>query len=211
LELLSVQLKRNGFNPVGFSDASNLFIYLERAIPELIILDLMLPDMDGFEVCKYLRGKKEYAHIPVIMLTARSAETDKITGLEIGADDYITKPFSTRELIARIKAVLRRGKIQEGNILEIGNTLHVNLQKFEVISGGEKVELTTTEFKILSMFVKRQGWVFSREQILDNLGVNDKGVLDRTVDVHIKNIREKLGKAGKYIKNIRGIGYKLET
>jgi two-component system phosphate regulon response regulator PhoB/two-component system alkaline phosphatase synthesis response regulator PhoP len=210
LELVTLHLERNGFAPVKFKDASELLEYLKTHKPELIILDLMLPDMDGFEVCKYLRARNEYAGIPIIMLTARDDEADKITGLEIGADDYITKPFSPRELIARIKAVLRRGRAIKDDALTIGDSLTIDILKFEVFSDGSKIELTTTEFKILRMLAERKGWVFSREQILDNLGVNDKGVLDRTVDVHIKNLREKLGDSGKYIKNVRGIGYKLE-
>ncbi len=211
LELVSLHLARNGFEPLGFNDAKALLKHLDNEIPDLIILDLMLPDMDGFELCKYLRQRDIFSHIPIIMLTARSDEADKIIGLEIGADDYITKPFSPREMVARVKAVLRRGRTQSDDFIEIGKILKINLQKFEVVVDDVKIELTTTEFKILRMFSEHNGWVFSREQILDKLGVNEKGVLDRTVDVHIKNLREKLGTAGKYIKNIRGIGYKLET
>lgn len=210
LELLDVQLSRNGFSFLGFQNAKELLEKLEKDIPDLIILDLMLPDMDGLEVCKYLKDQTKYAHIPVIMLTARDDETDKIVGLEIGADDYITKPFSIREFIARIKAVLRRSYEVSEKIIEFNNELTIDLNKYTVSVNGSNIELTTTEFKIIKLLLKRIGWVYSREQILDYLDVNDKGVLDRTVDVHIKNIREKLGPAGKYIKNVRGIGYKLE-
>ncbi|MFW5663306.1 MAG: winged helix-turn-helix domain-containing protein, partial [Bacteroidota bacterium] len=149
--------------------------------------------------------------IPVIMLTARSDEMDKIIGLELGADDYVTKPFSPRELLARVKAVLRREeKIHKSQKVRIGEILEVDLQKYEINVDGRKVDLTSTEFRILKLLSERKGWVYARDQILDYLGVQDKGVLDRTVDVHIKNLREKLGPAGKFIKNIRGVGYKLE-
>jgi DNA-binding response OmpR family regulator len=172
----------------------------------------MLPDSDGIEICKYLKNHKYYADIPVIMLTAKADEMDKVLGLEIGADDYVTKPFSLKELIARAKAALRKtsGR-QETPVLSIGDSLKIDASKYEVYEGDKKVELTTTEFKILSLLAKRKGRVYSREEILEYIGVAEKGVLDRTVDVHIKNLREKLGpEAGKHIKNIRGVGYKIE-
>ncbi len=172
----------------------------------------MLPDSDGFEICKYLKSESDYSNIPVIMLTARGDETEKILGLEIGADDYVTKPFSPRELVARVKAVLRRNekKAPDINKVYIGESLEIDLNKYEVRIDNEKVELTSSEYKILNLLANKKGWVYSREQILDYLGVSDKGVLDRTVDVHIKNLREKLGQYGLFIKNIRGVGYKLE-
>lgn len=171
----------------------------------------MLPDSDGFEICKYLKKDEKFSHIPVIMLTARTEEMDKVLGLELGADDYVTKPFSTRELVARVKAVLRRDeKVVKTQRTRIGDILEIDHQKYEVTVNGEKVELTSTEFRILKLLSERRGWVYSREQILDYLGAQEKGVLDRTVDVHIKNLREKLGIAGKFIKNIRGVGYKIE-
>jgi DNA-binding response OmpR family regulator len=171
----------------------------------------MLPDADGFEICKYLKKEEKFANVPIIMLTARGDEMDKVLGLELGADDYITKPFSPRELTARIKAVLRReDKVFKTQKIKIGNILEIDLQKYETYVEGQKVELTSTEFRILKLLSERKGWVYARDQILDYLGVQEKGVLDRTVDVHIKNLREKLANAGKFIKNIRGIGYKLE-
>jgi two-component system phosphate regulon response regulator PhoB/two-component system alkaline phosphatase synthesis response regulator PhoP len=145
------------------------------------------------------------------MLTARSDEMDRVLGLEIGADDYITKPFSTRELVARVKAVLRRDeKVNKSNLITIGDVLEIDVLKYEVLLEKNKIDLTSTEFKILRLLSEKKGWVYSRESILDYLGVYEKGVLDRTVDVHIKNLREKLGVAGKFIKNIRGVGYKIE-
>lgn len=211
VELVSLHLNRAGFKVKSFEDAEGLFKFLKNNVPDLVVLDLMLPDADGFEICKYMKKEEKYSTVPVIMLTARSDEMDKILGLELGADDYLTKPFSPRELVARVKAVLRReDKVNKSQKLKIGDILEIDLQKYDVHVSNEKVELTSTEFRILKLLSERKGWVYARDQILDYLGVQDKGVLDRTVDVHIKNLREKLGNAGKFIKNIRGVGYKLE-
>lgn len=210
-ELVSVHLTKAGFKVKTFEDADGLFKFLKSNFPDLVILDLMLPDADGFEICKYLKKEEKYSAVPVIMLTARSDEMDKILGLEFGADDYVTKPFSPRELVARVKAVLRReDKVNKSQKIKIGDILEIDMQKYDIFVDGRKVELTSTEFRILKLLAERKGWVYARDQILDYLGVQDKGVLDRTVDVHIKNLREKLGDAGKFIKNIRGVGYKLE-
>ena len=211
VELVSLHLKRAGFTVEGFAEAEAFFKFIKKQVPDLIILDLMLPDADGLELCKYLKKKDEYLSIPIIMLTAKGEETDKILGLELGADDYVTKPFSPKELVARVKAVLRR-KVQreESKLIKIGDLLTLNTEKYEVLLEGEKIELTTTEFRIVQLLSSRKGWVFTRDMILDYLWGDEKAVLDRTVDVHIKNLREKLGEAKKFIKNVRGIGYKLE-
>ncbi|MCO5252375.1 MAG: response regulator transcription factor [Candidatus Kapabacteria bacterium] len=212
VELLSIHLVKAGYKVKSFEDAESLFRFLKTNIPDLFILDLMLPDADGFEICKYLKKEEKYSNIPVIMLTARTDEMDKVLGLELGADDYVTKPFSPRELVARVKVVLRRDdKSAKSQKIKIGDILEIDLQKYDIFVEGVKVELTSTEFRILKLLSERKGWVYARDQILDYLGVQDKGVLDRTVDVHIKNLREKLGVAGKFIKNIRGVGYKLEV
>jgi two-component system phosphate regulon response regulator PhoB/two-component system alkaline phosphatase synthesis response regulator PhoP len=192
-------------------DAERFFQFMDTHIPDLIVLDLMLPDTDGFEICKYLKKKDEFALIPIIMLTARTEEVDKVVGLELGADDYVTKPFSTKELVARVKAVLRRQekKTATGKI-EIGDTVVIDLEKYEVTVDGNKVELTPTEFRILRLLSSKKGRVFTRSQILDHLWGQDKAVVsDRTVDVHIKNLREKLGEAAQFVRNVRGVGYKL--
>jgi DNA-binding response OmpR family regulator len=210
-ELVAINLKKAGFKTKEFTKADSFLKYLKEEIPDLLILDLMLPDIDGLEVCKYLKKEKKYSSIPIIMLTAKAEEFDKVIGLELGADDYITKPFSPRELTARVKSVLRReSRMANSNVIKVDDILTIDLQKYEVYSKKNKVELTATEFKILTLLLERRGWVYSRNQILDHLDAQDKGVLDRTVDVHIKNLREKLGEAGKFIKNIRGIGYKFE-
>ncbi len=182
---------------------------MKKNQPELVILDLMLPDIDGLEICKRIRNDEKLSNIKIIMLTAKSDESDRIVGLEIGADDYVIKPFSPKELVARVKAVLRRKDDRE-KIISIGDDIKINLNKMEVYSGNKKIDLTSTEINILLILSSKKGWIFTREQILKNLWGDDKIVIDRTVDVHIRNIRKKLGKAGEHIKNIRGIGYKIE-
>jgi len=211
VELVSLHLKRAGFQVEGYNDAESLLDSFETGIPDLVILDLMLPDADGFEICKYMKKQDKLSSVPIIMLTAKSEETDKVLGLELGADDYITKPFSIKELVARVKAVLRRESEKKTlPTVEIGGILTINEGKHEVLLEGKRVKLTTTEFKILSFLASKKGWVFSRNQILDHLWGQEKAVVDRTIDVHIKHLRGKLGKASEFIKNIRGVGYKLE-
>jgi len=211
LELVDLHLKKAGFRTDGFLNAENFLKFIKIEHPDLIILDLMLPDADGLEICKELKKQAEYSSIPIIMLTAKGDETDKILGLELGADDYVTKPFSPKELVARVKAVLRRQqKREELPRIEIGGLLEILPEKHEVYVEGSKVELTSTEFRILQLLSSKKGWVFTRDQILDYLWGQEKAVVDRTVDVHIKHLREKLGKASPLIKNIRGVGYKLE-
>ena len=211
LELVLLHLKKAGFVTEGFLDTDSFFKYLEKRVPDLLILDLMLPETDGLEVCKYLKSKEKTISVPIIMLTAKAEETDKIVGLELGADDYVTKPFSPRELIARVKAVLRRHNLKEKEgIIKVDDVLEIDLEKYEVTVTGKMIELTTTEFKILRLLLSRRGRVFSRDEILDYLWGHEKTVSDRTVDVHIRHLREKLGSASGFIKNIRGIGYKFK-
>jgi len=210
-ELIAINLKKAGFRSKEFPKADLFFKEIKEEIPDLLILDLMLPDIDGLEVCKFLKNDRKYSRIPIIMLTAKVEELDKIIGLELGADDYVTKPFSPRELIARVKAVLRRDAPHPAETLSpVNELLSIDSQKFQVFVKNEKIELTTTEFKLLLLLLQRKGWVYSRSVILEHLDPQNKGVLDRTVDVHVKNLREKLKEAGNFIKNIRGIGYKFE-
>lgn len=210
LELVEINLQKHNFDVRTFTNASSFYKYLNSELPDLILLDLMLPDADGMEICKFVKGNTNFKNIPIIILTAKGEESEKVLGLELGADDYVTKPFSPRELVARIKAVLRREFRESGpRTINIGNILSINLDKFEVYVKGKRVDLTTSEFKILKLLSSRKGWVFSRDAILDYLGSSEKGVLDRTIDVHIKNLREKLGHGGNFIKNVRGVGYKI--
>ncbi len=210
LELVSIHLKKASFSVKEFSLAQSLMNSLKKQKPDAIILDLMLPDDDGLEICKRLKKDNTFSNIPVIMLTAKGDETDKVLGLELGADDYITKPFSPKELVARVKAVLRRAeRPEEKDIIRLGDVL-IDSEKFEVKIRGESINLTTTEFRILQILAARPGRVYSRNQLLDKLWGNEKAVLDRTIDVHIKNLRDKLGQSGNRIKNARGIGYKME-
>ncbi|HOL35124.1 MAG TPA: response regulator transcription factor [bacterium] len=207
--LVALHLRKSGFIAIEFQSSQNFFNFLKNQIPDLVILDLMLPDADGLEICKYLKASPDYQSIPVIILTARSDESDKILGLELGADDYVTKPFSPRELVARVKSVLRRHSV-EHTIVSIGGILVVDTQKYEIHVKNKKIHLTTTEFNILKILLSKKGWVFPREKILELLWHGEKAVIDRTIDVHIKKLREKLGEADKFIKNVRGIGYKIE-
>ncbi len=210
-ELVSVNLKKAGFKIKEFSNGNSFIKSLSKSKPDLAILDIMMPGMDGIEVCKIIKKDDKFSDIPIIMLTAKTDETDRVLGLEMGADDYVPKPFSPRELTARVKAVLRRKERKEKNTgIERGGILKIDPEKFEAYVKGEKVELTSTEFKILTILMEKPGRVFSREQLLDLLWGDEKIVVDRTIDVHIKHLREKLGVGGKLVKNIRGVGYKLE-
>jgi len=211
LELISYHLKKERFEVKEFRDGEGLLSFIETVLPDLVILDLMLPGMDGLEVCRVLRGNRRTSSVPIIMLTAKGSEIDKVVGLELGADDYVVKPFSPRELVARVKAVLRRAKVEEkGESLVIGD-LAIDTNRFEVRFKGRRIDLTPTEFRILAILAERPGWVFTRNQLLNELWQEDKVVLDRTIDVHIRHLREKLGEGGRLIKTVRGIGYKLEV
>ena len=213
LELLELQLGNAGFEVKSFENGNDLLLALENQVPNLLLLDLMLPDIDGTDICKQLRSSDKFKHLPIIMLTAKGEEVDKVLGLELGADDYLAKPFSPRELVARIKAVLRRVESanSSSDFLNIGNLLQIDKRRFEIKIEGEKIYLTTTEFKILELLASHPGWVYSREQILNHLWGKEKIVLDRTIDVHIRNLRSKIGEVSNFIKNIRGIGYKFEV
>lgn len=209
--LVAVNLEKAGFEARTFGTGASMLKFIEKRVPDLVILDLMLPDMDGLEICKYLRQEPKFASVPVIMLTARTEETDRVLGLELGADDYVTKPFSVRELAARVKAVLRRRARPETpqKSLAVG-AISIDPARHEVTVAGRPVDLTATEFRILALLASAAGRVFTRDQILDHLWGNEKAVIDRTVDVHIRNLRDKLGKAAGHVRNIRGVGYKVE-
>ncbi|HBD92714.1 MAG: hypothetical protein A2015_14565 [Spirochaetes bacterium GWF1_31_7] len=217
-DLIALHLKRNSFAVFQFYNAKTFTESLKNSIPDLVILDLMLPDLDGMDVCKYLKSVAEYKNIPVIILTAKQDETDKVVGLEIGADDYVTKPFSPRELVARVKAVLRRVAVPESSsegankIINIADELFIDPDKYSVRNKENKeIQLTTTEFKILTILAGNEGWVYSRDKLIAGIWGEDRYVIDRTIDVHIKHLREKIGDAARFIKNVRGVGYKLDT
>ncbi len=208
VSLISHHLIKAGYKVKEFYTAGEFMSYLINNKPDLIILDLMLPDMDGIEICKELRKDDKFKNVPIIMLTARTKVEEKVLGLEMGADDYVTKPFSPKELVARVNAVLRRFK-ENKDVILVGGILKIDLKRFEVFVKEKRIDLRPAEFKILKLLVEKKGWVFSRRQILEYIS-GEKLVYARTVDVHIKNLRDKLGEAGRFIKSIRGIGYKFE-
>lgn len=212
LELVRYNISRNGYNVETAITGEDGIIKTREIMPDLVILDLMLPSVDGLEVCKILKNDQKTEHIPIVMLTAKGEEADIVTGLELGADDYITKPFSPRVLIARIKAVLRR-KLQktteQTSVIKIHN-LEVKPKRHEVLVDGKSVTLTFTEFSLLHFLIKQPGWVFTRYQIVDAIHGHDYPVTDRSIDVQIVGLRKKLGSAGKYIQTVRGVGYKFK-
>ena len=212
-KMLEYNLKGEGFKTLSAGDGEDALDSVDRDHPDLIILDLMLPGMDGLEVCKNLKSDTKTASIPVIMLTAKSQESDKIVGLELGADDYVTKPFSFRELIARIKAVLRRVK-EKGNlpeVLKIGG-LKIDFSRIAVSVKDKTVELTSKEFELLKTLIKVKGRVASRDYLLDNIWGLDHAVeiQTRTVDVHIRTLRKKLKSESRRIVTVKNYGYRFE-
>lgn len=211
LELISLHLGKAGYRVTKFSTADDFFKAAARESFALLVLDLILPDMDGVDVCRHIKQSPELSSIHVVMVTAKSELSDKVVGLEMGADDYVTKPFSPRELVARVRAVLRRFPPPPGaEKISVGKTLVIDTARREVFAENRKIDLTFAEFGILQILASKKGWVFSREKIIEALWEGEKAVIERTVDVHVKNLRAKLGKAGKCIKNVRGVGYKIE-
>lgn len=207
-ELIVYTLNSTGYKATGVSNGVQLDEFLKLQIPELILLDLMLPDESGLEILKRLRENKRTKEIPVIILTAKSTEMDKILGLDSGADDYITKPFSMLELISRIKAVLRRTSKESSSVL-VFRDLKMDLSKHIVMVEDEKITLTLKEYELLKKLMQNPGVVCSRDMLLDEIWGYDYYGESRTVDVHIRTLRSKLGKAETYIETIRGVGYKL--
>lgn len=211
-ELLKFNLEKNGYIVYMANDGLNGLKLAREKQVDLILLDLMLPGMDGFEVCKEIRRDNIISNVPIIMLTAKSEEIDKILGLELGADDYITKPFSIRELSARIKALLRRSNVKYDNeILRFGN-ITLNLQTREVLKHGKKLDFTLKEFEVLKLLIQNKGKILTREILLDKIWGYEYVGETRTVDVHIRHIRKKIEEDDKkpiYIQTIRGVGYKF--
>jgi len=211
--MLEYNLKKEGFRITVVSDGKEALRRTEREHPDIILLDLMLPEIDGLEVCRELRQNRDTSGIPVIMLTAKARETDKIVGLELGADDYITKPFSVAELIARIKALLRRLRDKEKlpDVFKSG-ALTVDFSKIKVSLGNKPVELTSKEFELLSALIKAKGRVLSRDYLLDNIWGFDNAIeiQSRTVDVHIQTLRKKLRQEAGRIVTVKNYGYRFE-
>lgn len=213
IKMIEYNLIKEGFKTLSARDGEDALDFAVRQYPDLVILDLMLPGMDGLDVCKNLKRDARTASIPIIMLTAKSQEADKIVGLELGADDYMTKPFSPRELIARIKAVLRRVKEKDKlhEILKAGD-LVIDLSKIMVMVKDKPVELTAKEFELLKTLIKAKGRVLSRDYLLDTIWGFDNAVSiqTRTVDVHIRTLRKKLRSSSKYIVTVKNYGYRFE-
>jgi two-component system phosphate regulon response regulator PhoB len=212
LELVSFNLRKEGYRVRGVASGEAALQEARQHMPELIILDLMLPGANGFDVCKSLKSDQRTKAIPVIMLTARSEEVDIVTGLELGADDYLTKPFSPRVLIARVRAILRRLKTEDSDheTLVRVHDIEINAKRHEVTISGNPINLTSTEFRVLRLLAGRPGWVFSRDQIVGAVHDQEYAVTDRSVDVMIVGLRRKLGLSGKYIETVRGVGYRMK-
>ncbi len=209
-KLVKYNLEKAGFGCIVSKTGEDaLKIFDEEAVC-LIILDIMLPKMDGFEVCKSIKQNKERSHTPIIMLTAKGEEIDRVLGLELGADDYVVKPFSPRELVLRVKAILKRNEPKESKkeIITI-DSLKIDISRHKVTLDRKEIKLTLMEFKLLLTLAERMGRLQSRERLLDDVWKMDSEVTTRTIDTHIKRLRKKLGKTGKLIETVRGLGYKM--
>ena len=213
LELVRYNLVKEGYQVAGALTGEEALKKARAEAFDMILLDLMLPGIDGLDVARKLKSDQKTALVPIMMLTAKGEEADIVTGLELGADDYVTKPFSPRVLIARVRSILRRkiGKPDEGQItvLRIHN-LEIDLGRRSVLASGRAVDLTYTEFQVLYILARRPGWVFTRTQIVDAVRGDDYPVTDRSVDVQIVGLRKKLGDCSKYIETVRGVGYRFK-
>jgi DNA-binding response OmpR family regulator len=212
--LVHYNLKRNGYEPQVFNGSGNTLRALEQWKPALILLDVLLPEMDGFELCRHIRKSNALASIPVLFLTARSDELDRVLGLEIGGDDYMTKPFSLRELVARVKAHLRRGEMDlQTPVAEVG-PFRLDRAARRVSVAEKELRLTSTEFNLLDFFLSHPGCAYNREQLLDSVWGGQRYVTPRTVDVHVRRLREIIEpqpEAPRYLTTVRGFGYRFET
>jgi DNA-binding response OmpR family regulator len=210
--LVQYNLEKEGFSVVGSQTGKGALELCRKERPELIILDIMLPDSDGLEICKGIRAHPELAHVPLIFLTARASETDRIVGLELGANDYIVKPFFVRELIARIKIHFREQTPTQTKTLKAGS-LELDRTRCQVHLSGQELALTATEFRLLEFLMSRPGVVFSREQLLDAVWGHDRAVTDRTVDVYVLRLRQKIEvpEGPSFIRSVRGFGYSFNS
>jgi two-component system alkaline phosphatase synthesis response regulator PhoP len=215
LELVKYNLTKDGFSVTCVQTGEDALREARTRPPGILVLDLMLPGLDGLEVCRILRNDAKTQHIPILILSAKGEESDVVTGLELGAADYVTKPFSPRVLLARVRAVLRRERDGEAisTPIELGGVA-IHPGRFEVLVDGKPVDLTASEFRILHYLARRPGWVFTRQQIVDaaqgeDSYLSDRFVTDRSVDVHMVSLRRKLGSAGSMVETVRGVGYRL--
>jgi two-component system phosphate regulon response regulator PhoB len=210
VDLIGFNLRSAGYDVATASDGEEALNKAKSQLPDLIVLDLMLPEVDGLEVCKILRRDPATAAIPIIMLTAKAAEIDRILGLELGADDYVTKPFSPRELVLRVKNSLNRGRTpgDKKERIQMGELL-IDVPRHLVSVQGKHIELTATEFKLLTVLAQRRGRVQSREQLLHDVWSYERVIDTRTVDTHMRRLREKLGRASRYLDTVRGVGYRF--
>ena len=209
-DLIAYNLRREGFYVEQVFDGLDAEQKLQQEEFNIVILDLMLPGIEGLEVCRILKNDARTSGIPIIILTAKGDEADIVTGLELGADDYVTKPFSPRVLLARIKAILRRGKDHDDTGFYSKHGISLNISTHEVLVDGNPADLTATEFNILLLLIKRPGWVFTRNQIINSVKGDDYPVTDRSIDVQIVGLRKKLGLSGKYVETVRGVGYRMK-
>jgi two-component system phosphate regulon response regulator PhoB len=210
VDLIKFNLKAAGFEVITSPDGQDALAKARNMLPDLIILDVMLPEVDGLEVCKILRRDNQISAVPIIMLTARAAEIDRVLGLELGADDYVTKPFSPRELILRVKRLLRTSVESVSDQSEIVlKELVLNIPRHQAMVKGRPIDLTATEFKLLVVLAQRRGRVQSREKLLQDVWEYDNFIDTRTVDTHMRRLREKLGVASKYLDTVRGVGYRF--
>ncbi len=204
-------LKNSGYSVAGFSDATEFFNAVDERLPELVILDIMLPKTDGVSILKMLREGTRTKSIPVIMATAKGQEYDKVSALDLGADDYLVKPFGMMEMVSRVRAVLRRSgeHSKDTKKLRIGS-IDLDINKHKVISGGKDIELTFKEFELLRLLMSHPGMAFTRDKLLADIWGQDYDGETRTVDVHIRTLRQKLGESGDIIETVRGVGYRME-
>ncbi len=210
VELVEFNLQQAGFKVISAEDGAEALTKARTMAPSLVVLDLMLPEVDGLEVCKLLRRDPTTSGIPIIMLTAKATEVDRVVGLELGADDYVTKPFSPRELVLRVKKLLERGRPAEEipDILSVGD-LTIDTARHQVTWRGKALELTATEFKLLAVLAERRGRVQSRDQLLRDVWEYDNLIDTRTVDTHMRRLRDKLGPAARFLDTVRGVGYRF--
>ena len=213
LELVNYNLTKEGYRVRCVASGEEALAEARQNVPDLIVLDLLLPSVDGLEICRILKADSRTAHVPILMLTAKSEESDVVSGLELGADDYMTKPFSPRVLLARIRALLRRVRAKDS--LEEQGTVRIHEivihpGRHEVLLNGEPSDLTYTEFRLLHFLARKPGWAFTRAQIVDAVKGEDYPVTERSVDVQVAGLRKKLGEYGHYIETVRGVGYRFK-